>query len=175
MLLGIRARAAAATLALLALASGCTKSPTRPPVTEVRLSLAVQPSVGGPSSPISMVVSALNAGGTQLWHCEGCGCGNGVSLTVLAPDGTPVAPSDPRLPQPLCPDGAVPLRPGDVLTNGGRFTGVLYVTDSPTPPSPTYAALPGTYTVVASFGYSMSAGVGWPIGITRVATFVWKP
>ena len=175
MLIEVRARAAAATLALLALASGCAKSPTRPPVTEVRLSVTVQPSVGGSSSPISMVVSAVNGGGTQVSHCEGCGCGNGTSLTVLAPDGTPVALSDPRLPQPLCPDGAVPLRPGDVLRNGGRFTGVLYVTDSPTAPSPTYAALPGTYTVVASFGYSMSAGVGWPIWILRVATFVWKP
>jgi hypothetical protein len=124
-----------------------------------------------------MDIRALNAGEAQIWHCQGCVCGNGTGFTVLAPNGAPVALKDPRHPQCLAVDTSAPLPPGGVLGNGGRFTGVLYVMDSPIEPTPTYAALPGTYTVVASFSYATSpmSAMSAPIGITRVATFVWKP
>ena len=169
-----RGPAVAAALILLALAVACSKSPTRPPVTEVRASVTVEPSTGSPSNPVTMVFRAENAGTTQLWHCSGCGCGNGTSVTVLGPDGIAVALSDPLAVRPLCPDGDVPFQPGEVLGNGARFTGVLYVKDSTVPPSPTYAAPAGRYTVVATLTYAASHP-GEAIGITRRATFDWIP
>jgi len=174
MLHELRNSVLATSLALLTLLSGCAKAPTQPPVTNVELSLTVQPSVGEPSNPVSVELQAVNAGQTQIWHCEGCGCGNGTSLTVLDPSGSAVALTDPKALPPACPDGRAPLAPHGVLANGFRFTGVLYERDSPVFPSPTYAAPAGLYTVVAGFSYSKEQAGEW-IPTSRVTTFTWKP
>ena len=64
------------------------------------------------------------------------------------------------------------LRPGVEVGNGGVFTGTLY--DVRSYPSPAYAAPPGTYTVVAIFGYGMSPGPE-TVELRRTTTFVWEP
>ena len=174
MLSRIRVVSLSATLALLTFLPACTKSPTEPPVTIVTLSVTAAPATGSPSNPVSMELRAINAGGTQIWHCEGCGCGNGTCLTVLDPTGNVVALTDPKAPLPACPDGSIPLAPQGVLTNGFQFTGVLYVKDSPAYPTPTYAAPPGTYTVVASFGYTKAQWGEW-MQTTRTTSFTWNP
>ena len=166
-------RSVAIAAVLLALASGCAKSPTRPAIDDIRLSVSTLPSMGEPGPPVSIEIRVVNSGKRDVWHCEGCGCGNGIGLEVLGPDGTRVVLTDPWAVLPACPDGLAPLEPGGVLGGAGPFTGILYVQDSSIYPSPTYAAPPGTYTVVAGFAYSLTRG-GETFPIHRRATFVWK-
>ena len=161
----------ASALAVL-LQAGCGGRTTRPAVTDVGLSLNISPAVGTPSPPVVADARVRNTGSARVWHCEGCGCGNGVGVTVLGPDGVAVWLHDPRALLPACPDGAVPLEPGGDL--GGRlvFTGTLYVAGHPTFPSPTYPAPPGMYTVIARFSYSTSVPGEW-IPLESRATFAW--
>jgi hypothetical protein len=174
MTMRLPARLAAITFAALALSPGCGGSPTRPAGSDIRLSLSVLPQAGSPSDPIAIDLRAVNAGDTPVWHCDGCGCGNGTSLRILGPDGAPVALT-PFSVGPACPDGFVPFEPGGVLTNSVRFTGVLYRIDSPVFPTPSYAAPPGVYTVVATFGFDATSRADNPITLTRMATFSWNP
>ena len=157
---------------------GCSRSVTRPATVDVQLALStvLQSTESGPAFELSAKVG--NAGTTRVWHCEGCGCGNGITIDVLGPDGKQVLLLDPRRLMPLCPDGPAALEPGGGLASGLTFNGRLYVPDSPILPTPTYAAPPGTYTVVAEFSYNtqqqwMSAGSA--LGIERRATFTWPP
>jgi hypothetical protein len=153
---------------------GCGQEPTRPTVTDVGLTVTAKPDSGGPSMPISMLVLVANVGNTRVLHGSGC-CGDGFGVRVLGPDGNDVALYDPRAPWPACPCGPPddPLEPGMTLEGGGRFTGVLYQRDSPTYPSPTYAAPSGTYTVIGSFAYQGPSGE-W-VQLARSTTFVWGP
>src|SRR5262245_7581226 len=144
----------------LAVLVGCAEKTTRPDIASVTLSLATSPA-GSPSQPIVADVRVRNIGNLRVWYTDGCGC-NALSLRVLGPDGLEVSLQDPKAVLPMCPCGNIPLEPGQSL--GGRgvfFTGTLYVADSPTWPSPTYPAPPGTYTVIARFGYSTSARDGF--------------
>jgi len=163
----------AGALALL-LQAGCAERAMRPAVTDIDLSLAASPAVGGPSLPVVADVRVSNAGNTRVWHCEGCGCGNGIGLTVLGPDGVEVWLRNPNAPVPLCPDGFTPLEPGRDLGARLVFTGTLYATGPPTWPPPTYPAPPGTYTVVARFSYATSVPGEW-IPLERRVTFAWEP
>ncbi len=164
----------AGAIAVLVLQGGCVGEATRPSVTNVRLSLSAAPEVGSPSQPVAADVRVTNAGNTRVWHCEGCGCGNGIGFTVLGPEGAEVALRDPNAVLPLCPDGIVPLEPAAAL--GGRlvFSGTLYVTGHPTFPSPTYPAPPGTYTVIARFSYATRVPGEW-LPLERRTTFEWQP
>lgn len=118
----------ACVLALL-LQAGCASNTTttRPSVTRVDLSMEVSPAAGRPFYPIVADVWVKNVGNTRVWHCAGCGCGNGVGLDVLGPDGTRVLLWDPNAPVPLCADGPVPLDPGQELRGRIVFTGTLFV------------------------------------------------
>src|SRR5206468_10528448 len=109
-------RSVATGAVLLALASGCAKSPTRPAIDDIRLSVSTLPSMGEPGHPVSIEIRVVNSGKREVWHCEGCGCGNGIGLEVLGPDGTRVELNDPRAVLPACPDGPAPLEPGGVLS-----------------------------------------------------------
>ena len=157
---------------------GCSRSVTRPATTDVQFTLSTVLQSVGSSPAIELSAKVLNAGTTPVWHCEGCGCGMGITITVLGPDGTPVELLDPRRLMPLCPDGLAALEPGGGFADGLTFNGTLYVADSLGPPSPTYTAPPGTYTVVAGFSYSTRQERPWAeggIGIERRATFSWPP
>jgi hypothetical protein len=156
------------------LQSGCAERATRPIVTDVDLSLAASPAVGSPSLPVAADVRVSNVGNTRVWHCVGCGCGNGIALTVLGPDGVEVLLSDPNAPMPLCADGSEPLEPGGDLAGRLVFTGTLYEQGSQERPTPTYDAPPGTYTVVARFHYATSVPGEW-IPLERRVTFDWVP
>ena len=161
-------------IASVAFACGCGKEPTRPAVTDVKLAVTATPDVGAPSTPTSIRVHVRNVGNTRVLHCYGCGCGNGVSIAILGPDGGKVALYDPNAPLPACADGLdVPLEPAGTLEGGASFTGVLYQRGFPTYPSPTYAAPSGTYTVIATFAYRPPSGE-W-VGLARRTTFVWLP
>jgi hypothetical protein len=163
------------TLAVL-LQGGCGKESTRPAVTDVGLAVAAKPHVGGPRAPVTVHALARNTGNARVWHCRGCGCGNGMSIRILGPDGREVALQDPKtLRVGDCPDFLnEPLDPAETLEAGARFTGVLYERDSPAYPSPTYPAPSGTYTVVATIGYKSSVS-GETITLTSRTTFVWAP
>ena len=161
-------------LAGLVVESGCGKEATRPAVTDVRFAVTASPDVGGPSAPITLRSRVLNAGNTRVWHCSGCGCEDGFSIRVLGPDGSEVALRDPNALKPLCPDGVVPLNPAETLEAADSFTGVLYQRDSPTPPSTTYPAPSGTYTVIVAFEYA-STVPGESVRLVRRTTFVWLP
>ena len=159
---------------LAVLQAGCAEKTTRPAITAVTLSLATSPAVGNPSQPIVADVRVRNVGDTRVWYIEGCGC-DAISLRVLGPDGLEVLLRDPKAPGPLCPCGNIPLESRHSL--GGRFgffTGTLYVADSPTWPSPTYSAPPGTYTVIARFSYAASVP-GDFLALERRTTFAWAP
>src|SRR3989442_15329463 len=131
-------------IAGVVLESGCGKHPTRPAVTDVKLTVTATPDVGGPSVATSVRVLVVNAGNTRVLHCSGCGCGNGIGIRILGPDGSEVALRDPNAPHPGCADRSdEPLEPAKTLDGGDRFTGVLYQRGFPTYPSPTYPA-PGT-------------------------------
>lgn len=153
------------------LGSGCGTEPTRPPITSIALALSATPEAGDPSTPVSLRVTAKNTGDTRVVHCTGCGC-DAITITVLGPDGTEVALSDPKAIGPLCPIGNEPMSPGETLQSGVDFTGVLYLRDSPEYPSPTYAAPPGTYTVIARFTYLPPSGPS--SSVERRTTFVWR-
>ena len=88
---------------------------------------------------------------------------------ILGPDGSAVS-MIPRSPPPLCPDGLVPMPPRQELASGARFDGVLYTIGQF--PSQSYAAAPGTYTVIASFSYRTGRDGPWT-QLTRTATFDW--
>lgn len=161
----------------LVVESGCGKEPTRPAITDVRFALTATPDVGGPSAPITVRGHVTNAGTTRVWHCSGCGCGDGLNIKVLGPDGSEVELRDPKAVGPACPDGFEPIEPGETFEPARRFTGILYERDSPTFPTPTYPAPPGTYTVIADLGYlSGEPGVSreW-VTLVRRASFVWQP
>lgn len=161
-------------IAVVVLECGCGQEPTRPAVTDVRLAVTATPDVSGPSAPISMRALVTNAGKTRVLHCSGCGCGNGISIVILGPDGSEVALYDPNAPAPGCADGLdQPLEPAGTLEGGGSFTGVLYQRGFPTYPSPTYTAPSGTYTVIATFAYRPPSGE-W-VELARRTTFVWLP
>jgi hypothetical protein len=157
------------------LQGGCGKEPTRPAVVDVKLAVAAMPDVGGPPAPVSVRVLARNAGNTRVWHCLSCGCGNGISIRILGPDGREVALQDPTAPiVGECPDSFnEPLEPAETVEAGASFTGVLYDRDSSVYPSRTYVAPSGTYTVVAAFAYKSS--LSGEIGLTSRTTFVWLP
>jgi len=170
----LRRRFLPCMVAGLVLQCGCGHEPTRPPVTDVRLAVTATPDVSGPSAPALMRAVVANVGKTRVLHCSGCGCGNGVSITILGPDGTEVALHDPNAPAPGCADGLdQPLEPAGTLERDDSFTGVLYQRGSPTYPSPTYTAPSGTYTVIATFAYRPPSGQ-W-VALARRTTFVWMP
>jgi hypothetical protein len=165
-------------IAAVFLESGCGKEPTRPAVTDVRFALTATPDVGGPSAPITVRGRVTNAGNTRVWHCSGCGCGDGLNIKILGPDGSEVALRDPKAVGPAaCPDGFEPIEPGETFEPARSFTGILYERDSPVYPTPTYPAPPGTYTVIADLGYlSGEPGVSreW-VTVVRSTSFVWQP
>src|SRR5438552_16226462 len=101
-------RSVATAAVFLALASGCAKAPTRPATADIRLSVSTLPSMGDPGHAVSIEIRVVNSGKAEVWHCDGCGCGNGISLKVLGPDGAPVELNDPRAFLPPCPDGLTP-------------------------------------------------------------------
>jgi hypothetical protein len=167
-------RVAVVAGALAVLLAGCAEKVTRPAITAVTLSLVTSPAVGNPSQPIVADVRVRNVGDTRVWHSAGCGC-DPISLRVLGPDGLEVLLRDPKAIGPACPCWFAPLESRQSL--GERlvlFTGTLYVADDPTWPTPTYAAPPGTYTVIARFGYSTSVQ-GDFLTLERRATFEWAP
>ena len=168
-----RGAVVAGALAVL-LQAGCSGRATRPTVTDVDLSVAASPVAGSPSLPVVADARVSNAGTTRVWHCEGCGCGNGIGLTVLGPDGVEVWLRDPNAALPLCPDAVMPLDPGRDLGARLVFTGTLYANGHPTFPSPTYPAPPGTYTVIARFTYAISVPGEW-VPLERRTTFAWAP
>jgi len=156
------------------LQAGCSIKATHPVATQVQLALTASPGSGSPALPVVVNARVDNRGITRVWHCEGCGCGNGFSFTVLGPDGVAVATSDPRAQGPLCPDQDVPLEPGSNLSDRLLFAGTLYVTDSPVTPSPTYPAPAGLYTVVARFNYS-TGQLRSQVTLERTTSFTWQP
>src|SRR5262249_54448864 len=109
------------------LQAGCADKATSPSVPERDVSLVVSPTGGDPSSPVVADARITNVGKMPVWHCDGCGCGNGVELTVLGPDGTVVWLHDPRAVGPACPDGVVPLEPGRDVRGRLVFTGTLFM------------------------------------------------
>lgn len=161
-------------IAGLIVEAGCGKEPTRPAVTDVRISVTAEPDMGSASAPITLRSHVTNAGNTRVWHCSGCGCEEGFSIKVLGPDGSEVALHDPHGVGPACPSGVAPLEPAESLEAVGNFTGVLYERDSPTLPSPTYPAPSGTYTVIAAFEYASSVPGEW-IRLVSRTSFVWLP
>jgi hypothetical protein len=88
-------RVAVAAMLFLAVDLGCGHEPTRPPVTSILMSLSAAPSAGTPASPVTFNLRVTNAGQTQVWYCQGCGCGNRPDITVLGPDGNAVRVRDP--------------------------------------------------------------------------------
>jgi len=164
---------------ILVLLVGCSQTVTRPSPPDVRLSVTASPAVAQPSEPAAIELSVRNAGNATVWHCEGCGCGNGSAIAILGPDGIEVALTDPWGPYPACAEreDAV-LEPGGALESRFVFDGTLFKRDSPTFPSPTYTALPGTYTVIARFKYSATSPKN-QIGVERITlerrtTFIWR-
>src|SRR5262245_50599943 len=83
---GRRTSLVAFSLVLLALA-GCSGDVLRPQVQDIRLSVTATPQVADPSHPVALTATVVNAGPLTMWHCEGCGCGNGIGMGVLGPDG----------------------------------------------------------------------------------------
>jgi len=154
--------------------AGCIARTTRPIVTRVDLSVAALPAAGRPSVPIVIDARVTNAGSVPVWLCQGCGCGDGVALTVLGPDSVEVRLSDPGHPSPICPEVFGSFDPGHSLAERLVFTGTLYSARRPTLPTPTYAAPPGTYTAIARFRYATGLFGQW-IPIERRTTFVWAP
>jgi hypothetical protein len=153
---------------------GCFPVTTRPSVTSVDLSVAALPASGRPSVPVVVDAEVTNAGSTRVWHCQGCGCGDGVALTVLGPDSVEVRIQDPGHPSPLCPDAFGSFDPGGSLAEHLVFTGTLYSARRPTLPTQTYAAPPGTYTVIARFRYKTDMFGQWT-SLERRTAFVWAP
>jgi hypothetical protein len=163
-----------ATAVAVLLQSGCASETTHPGATNVKLSLTASPGSGSPSLPVVVDARVDNLGITRVWHCEGCGCGTGLSFTVLGPDGVAVATSDPNGPWPLCPDHTAPLEPGRDIGDRLLFTGTLYVINSLSFPTPTYPAPAGLYTVVARFWYSTGQAEPY-LRLERTTTFTWQP
>jgi len=158
----------------LAIQAGCSNEVTRPQTIDVRLDVAAAPPVGSPTDAVMMKVKVHNAGSVTMVHCVGCGCGNGIQITVLGPDGNEVLVLDPKRPVPLCLDGPSALDPGGVLEDGLAFNGTLFVTNSPTYPTPTYPAPSGTYTVVAGFQCSKQwMSQDGVVSLERRTTFAW--
>jgi hypothetical protein len=92
---------------------------------------------------------------------------------VFGPGGAEVLLRDPNGPFPLCADQIVRLEPAGTVGSRVVFSGVLY-TAGPSIPAPTYSAPPGTYTVVAAFGYATR--VPGEVGrLSRRTTFDWQP
>ena len=155
----------------LILQPGCSREVTRPQAIDVRLDVVAE---GDPPQPVTMKVKVRNAGSVTMVHCEGCGCGNGIQITVLGPDGHEVLVLDPKRPVPLCLDGPSALDPGGVLEGGLTFNGMLYVPNSPTYPTPTYPAPSGTYTVVAAFQCSKQwMSPDGAVSLEKRTTFGW--
>ena len=174
--MALRARIPIIACAIALLAQvGCSRQVTRPDILDVRLSTGAVPETGSPSRPVTIEARATNAGTVRVWHCEGCDCGNGIGVKILAPNGDEALLTDPRAPRPLCPDGPAPLEPRGSVTLRIVFTGTLYVPDSPTYPSPTYAAPPGTYTVLVDFGYGTRGIFPFDYGLSRRTAFEWQP
>ena len=159
-------------LALLGLVSACDKSPVRPPAFRILMSVRANPTTGNPSNPVMIEIRIVNAGSRAVWVCAGCGCEGG--LLILGPDGRPVALDDPKEPLPLCPVWNEPFKPGAVFQGARPFRGVLYAQDSPTWPSPTYAAPPGRYTVIVRFRYTLTPGGGGQT-VEETTVFDWQP
>jgi hypothetical protein len=163
----------AAPIALLLLV-GCSKTATRPATPDVRLSVTASPAAGRPSEPTTIELSVRNAGDATVWHCEGCGCGNGSAITILGPDGKEVVLTDPLNPVPACADRVnATLEPSGVLESRLLFDGTLYVEHSPTYPSPTYPAPPGVYTVVSRFHYWPSMNASEQTTLELRTVFLW--
>jgi len=156
------------------LQSGCAERPTLPRATHVQLSVTASPGSGSPALPVVVDARAENVWITRVWHCTGCGCGNGFGFSVLGPDGAAVWLSDPKGPWPLCPDGFTPLDPGTEIGDRLVFTGTLYDVYSPVTPTPTYPAPAGLYTVVVRFKYS-TGGSEPHTQLERTTTFTWQP
>lgn len=154
--------------------AGCIARTTRPSVTGVDLSVAALPAAGRPSVPVVIDARVANSGSTRVFHCQRCGCGEGVALTVLGPDSVEVVLRDPGHPTPICPDVLGGFDPGQALAERLVFTGTLYKARRPTLPTPTYAAPPGTYTVIARFRYTTAMFGQWTT-LERRSTFVWAP
>jgi hypothetical protein len=158
----------------LAIQAGCSNEVTRPQTIDVRLDVAAAPPVGSPTDAVMMKVKVHNAGNVTMVHCVGCGCGNGIQITVLGPDGNEVLVLDPKRPVPLCLDGPSALDPGGVLEDGLAFNGTLFVPNSPTYPTPTYPAPSGTYTVVAGFQCSKQwMSPDGAVSLERRTSFAW--
>ena len=174
--MSVTRRIAMVAMLLLAAVLGCGREPTRPVVPFVMMTLSATPSAGSPASPVTFNLKVTNAGPTQVWYIEGCGC-DAMDVTVLGPDGNAVLLSDPwaSYPYPLCPCGPVSFAPGTDLSGGGRFTGTLFA-PSPVSPSPSYAAPAGRYTVIAKFWYEPGKSLSLPqVELTRRTTFDWHP
>jgi hypothetical protein len=163
----------ACLLAGLVVESGCGKEPVQPAITDVSLGVTTTPDVGGPTAPITMRSRATNAGNTRVWICSGCGCED-FGFRVLGPDGHQVALHDPNAVGPMCPAGWAQFEPSENLETTDTFAGLLYERDSPTRPTPTYPAPPGTYTVIAFFAYAPTQP-GEGVTVESKTSFVWTP
>lgn len=159
-------------LIVLSALSGC-RTTLNPRVTDIQLSVLTSSNQGTPPDSLEFRGVVKNAGTTSVWHCEGCGCGNGITLSVLGPDGLPVLIQDPNRIGPACPDGTVPLGAGEKISRGDFFTGTLYVANARVFPTPTYPAPSGTYTVVARFVYETTARQPPFTTLERRTTFEW--
>ena len=165
----------AAVLLASALALGCRSEPFRPttqPV-DIRLDLELGSPDGSPTNPIHLVATVRNVGKMMVYHITGCGC-PAIGFGLLGPDGAPVCYFNPCLAGPMCPCGEQALQPETSLQSLFHFAGDVYVA----PPSASIGgectpveALPGEYTVVVRFCYSVD---GEQRVLERRATFHWS-
>jgi len=146
---------------LVALFADCA-TPTRPVGQDVGLDLVLSAASGGPGEVVTATATVSNLGETAIYHCEGCGCGVGIDLGVLDPNGRPVGVVDPRSPHPTCADDLMALLPKKQKYAVLTFNGTLYdATGSP------YAAPPGKYTIIARFEYQRSAVPGDDVNVLQ--------
>jgi len=163
-----------ASLVVLIVPAGCgDQSTTGPPAVSVFMNVQPAPPAGDAAHPVRLTTSVLNAGAKPIWHVSECGDGPGIGIRVLGPDGTEVLLRDPYA-MPACPDSQRPLEPGGSLALAIDFTGTLYFRSYEPSGERTYPAPPGTYTVVAHFGYSV-AGSMEALQVERSVTFEWGP
>jgi hypothetical protein len=164
----------AAMIGLLVLIAGCGgKSPTTTQLLSANIEVNPAPASGDAAHPVILTAKARNTGLKTAWYSSECLVGPGIGLQVFGPDGDEVLIRDPYAPVVACADGYVPLQPGRSVQLVFEFTGLLY-TRSYEPSERTYAAPPGTYTAVASFGFADQPGMRQLVIESRV-TFEWGP
>src|SRR5262245_26951650 len=85
---------------------GCGAEPTRPAESpRVQLVVTLDASTGRPGSPVTGSVVIRSFDHRDIMHCEGCGCGFGITVGVSGPDGQSVHLRSACEVGPYCPDG----------------------------------------------------------------------